>query len=197
MITFGYRSRINGPMRALIALAVGVMMVVFPAGALTLVVKIIAAFILASAVVSLTVGLRDKQRGTFPLMSFNAVVNLLIGFLMFTHPEAIAKFMIYLIGFVLFAFGAVQLIALLGTRSVLHLGPGAFVLPAAVTLIGGFLLFNPFAESVMIIIAGLALILYGISEVISSLRMKKVVEHDTVDEQTAHIYEDDGQIDEQ
>lgn len=197
MVIFGYKNRVNGPMRALIALAVGVMMVVFPAGALALLVKIIAAFILASAVVSLTVGLRDKARGTFPLMSFNAVINLLIGYLMFTHPAAIAKFMIYLIGFVLFIFGAVQLIALVGARRVVALGPGAFVLPAAVTLIGGFLLFNPFAESVMIIIAGSALMLYGVSEIISSFRMKKVREYEQVDEQQAHVDDVDDQIDEQ
>ena len=180
-------------MRALIAIAVGVMMMVFPAGALTLVVQIIAAFILASAVVSLIVGLRDKARGTFPLMSFNAVINLLIGFLMLTHPEAIAKFMIYLIGFVLFVFGAVQLIAAVAARRVIALGTGAIVLPVAVTLIGGFLLFNPFAESVMIIIAGAALVLYGVSEVISSFRMKKVRDY----EQQTHINDVDEQIDEQ
>ena len=184
-------------MRALIALAVGIMMVVFPASALALVVKIIAAFIFASAVVSLIVGFRDKARGTFPLMSFNAVINLLIGFLMFTHPEAIAKFMIYLIGFVLFVFGIVQLIAIVSARRVVTLGTGAFVLPAAVTLIGGFLLFNPFAESVMIIIAGSALILYGVSEFISSFRMKKVREYEQVDEQQAQVDDVDNQIDEQ
>ena len=193
MVIFGYKNRVNGPMRALIAIAVGVMMMVFPAGALTLVVQIIAAFILASAVVSLIVGLRDKARGTFPLMSFNAVINLLIGFLMFTHPEAIAKFMIYLIGFVLFVFGAVQLIAAVAARRVIALGTGAIVLPVAVTLIGGFLLFNPFAESVMIIIAGAALVLYGVSEVISSFRMKKVRDY----EQQTHINDVDEQIDEQ
>ena len=197
MVIFGYKSRINGPMRALIALAVGIMMVVFPASALALVVKIIAAFIFASAVVSLIVGFRDKARGTFPLMSFNAVINLLIGFLMFTHPEAIAKIMIYLIGFVLFVFGIVQLIAIVSARRVVTLGTGAFVLPTAVTLIGGFLLFNPFAESVMIIIAGSALILYGVSEFISSFRMKKVREYEQVDEQQAQVDDVDNQIDEQ
>ena len=77
------------------------------------------------------------------------------------------------------------------------LGTGAFVLPAAVTLIGGFLLFNPFVESVMIIIAGSALILYGVSEFISSFRMKKVREYEQVDEQQAQVDDVDNQIDEQ
>ena len=55
-------------MRALIALVIGIMMVVSPANALTTVVKIIAAFMLASGVVSLVVGLKDKEKGSLPLM---------------------------------------------------------------------------------------------------------------------------------
>lgn len=105
MITFGYKSRVNGPMRALVAIVVGIMMVVYPASALTTVVKIIAAFMIASGVVSLVVGLRDKEKGALPLMSFNAVIDLLIAILLYVFAPVIARFVIYLIGFVLLAFG--------------------------------------------------------------------------------------------
>lgn len=176
MFTFGYKSKVNGPMRALIALVIGIMMVVSPANALTTVVKIIAAFLLASGVVSLVVGLKDKEKGSLPLMSFNAVVDVVLGLLMFVFPGLIAKFMIYLIGFVLLAFGAVQIAALVSARRVVNMGFGAFVLPIVVTLIGGFILFNPFAESVMTIIAGSALIVYGASEILSSWKMKKAID---------------------
>lgn len=199
MVIFGYRSRVNGPMRALIALAVGIMMVVSPANALATVVKIIAAFMLASGVVSLIVGLKDKEKGALPLMSFNALVDVIVGLLLFMFPGVIAKFMIYLIGFVLLGFGIVQTVALFGARRVMPLGFGAFILPIVVTLVGGFILFNPFAESVMTIIAGSALVLYGVSELLSSWRMKKVmdVESSKVDEQEAQVMDSDGQVDEQ
>jgi uncharacterized membrane protein HdeD (DUF308 family) len=199
MVIFGYKSRVNGPMRALVALAVGIMMVVYPASALTTVVKIIAAFMIASGVVSLVVGLRDKERGALPLMSFNALINLLLAILMFVFAPVIAKFVIYLIGFVLLAFGIVQIVAFLGARRVMPVSLGSFVLPIVVTLVGGFILFNPFAESVMTIIAGSALMLYGVSELLSSWRMKKVrdFEDSRVDEQDAQVTEADDQIDEQ
>lgn len=199
MVIFGYRSRVNGPMRALIALAVGIMMVVSPANALATVVKIIAAFMLASGVVSLIVGLKDKEKGALPLMSFNALVDVIVGLLLFMFPGVIAKFMIYLIGFVLLGFGIVQIVALFGARRVMPLGFDAFILPIVVTLVGGFILFNPFAESVMTIIAGSALVLYGVSELLSSWRMKKVmdVESSKVDEQEAQVMDSDGQVDEQ
>jgi len=176
MFTFGYKSKINGPLRALIALAVGIMMVVNPGEALTAVVKVIAAFLLASGLVSLIVGLRNKKDGSLPLMSFNALVDVLLGLFLFVFPGFVAKFMIYLIGFALLAFGVVQILALASARKLTGLGFGAFVLPAIVTLVGGFILFNPFAESVMVMITGAALVVYGASELLSSWRMKKAID---------------------
>ena len=176
MFTFGYKSRVNGPLRALIALIIGVLMVISPEKALTTVVKVIAAFLLASGLVSLFVGLRDKEKGALPLMSFNALVDVLLGLVLFLFPGFIAKFMIYLIGFVLLAFGVVQIAALFGARRIIGLGLGAFFLPTVVTLVGGFILFNPFAESVMVMIAGAALIVYGASEFLSSWRVRKAID---------------------
>ncbi len=176
MITFGYKSGVNGPLRALIALAVGVLMVIRPDEALATVVKIIAAFILASGLVSLIVGLRNRKNGSLPLMSFNAAVNLLIGMVLFIMPGFVARFIIYLIGFALLAFGVMQLVALASARRLMNMGLGVFVLPAVVTLIGGFLLFNPFAENVMVMIAGTALVVYGASELFSSWKMKKAMD---------------------
>ena len=66
----------------------------------------------------------------------------------------------------------------------MKVGLWAFVMPVLVTFIGGFLLFNPFALNVMTIIAGSALLVYGVSELMSSWKMKKVIEeYEDVDEQ--------------
>ena len=47
MITFGYKNKFSGLLRALTAIAIGVVMVVSKTNALELAVRIIAAFILA------------------------------------------------------------------------------------------------------------------------------------------------------
>ena len=176
IFTFGYGNRISGPLRALIALAIGIMMVLRPDNALTTVVKVIAAFILASGIVSLIVGLKEKKNGSLPLMSFNAVVDVIIGLVLFSFPGFVAKFIIYLIGFVLLGFGIMQILALVSAKRVAGFGLSTFILPIIVTLIGGFLLFNPFAESVMVMIAGAAIIVYGASELLSSWKMKKAID---------------------
>ena len=113
---------------------------------------------------------------TLPLMSFNAIVDVLLGLILFMFPGFVARFIIYLIGFMLLAFGAVQLLALFSAKRVVGMGLGVFILPAVVTLIGGFILFNPFAESVMVMIAGAAMIVYGASELFSSWKMKKAID---------------------
>ena len=69
-----------------------------------------------------------------------------------------------------------QLVTLFSTRGVVAMGVLAYVLPALVTMLGAFMLFNPFAESVMSTMAGVALIIYGASELLSSWKMKKAVE---------------------
>lgn len=176
MFTFGYKNKANGLLRASTALAIGVIMVVNPGEALTTIVKVIAAFLLASGLVSLFIGLKNKQNGSLPLMSFNALVDVLLGLVLFVFPGFIARFIIYIIGLMLLVFGVVQLMAMFSVRKVIGIAGGAFVLPSIVTFVGAFILFNPFAEKVMVIVAGVALILYGASELFSSWKMKKAID---------------------
>ena len=94
MITFGYKSKFTGPFKALAALIIGILMVADPGNAFALVVKLIAVFLLASGVVSLLVGLKDKENGALPLMMFNAAVNISIGLVLFIFPGFVARFII-------------------------------------------------------------------------------------------------------
>ena len=61
MITFGYKNRYGGFVRALAAMVIGIVMVVTRTDAMVLAVRIIAAFLLASGLVSLFVGYRYRQ----------------------------------------------------------------------------------------------------------------------------------------
>ena len=140
-------------------------------------VKIIAAFLLASGLVSLVVGLKDKKNGSLPLMSFNAIVDVLLGLILFMFPGFVAGLLIYLIGFILIVFGAMQLISLLSANRVMKVGVWSFLFPALVLASGVFLVFNPsFVGEAIGIVAGAALIVYGASELLSSWKMKKAMD---------------------
>ena len=176
-MTFGYKSRFNGPIRALTALAVGIVMVVSKTNALNLAVQIIAAFLAASGIVSLAVGYKNRANGTFSLMAVNTVVDILIALVLFMFPGFFANLLVYLIAISLLFFAISQLIALASASRVMVMGVLAFIFPILVLLSGLFLLSNPdFIGSAIGIVAGVALIIYGVSELFSSWKMRKAID---------------------
>jgi uncharacterized membrane protein HdeD (DUF308 family) len=173
MITFGYNSRFSSPLRALVFVALGILMIVAKADAMELVVKIFAAFILAAGIVSIFVGFRQKKEGTMPLSFFNALTNVVIAALLFMFSGFVAKFVSYLLGFVLFGFGMFQLSVLLGMRKSVKVGIAAYILPVLVTLAGLVIFFYPdFFGKSLGLIAGIALIVYGTSDLIAAFKRK-------------------------
>lgn len=177
MITFGYNNRFNGPVRAIIALAIGIIMIAAGDKAMNAVVKVIAVFVIASGIVSLIVGIKRRNDRTLPLMIVNAVFDVILGVALFVFNSFFADLFVYLLGFVLLAFGIFQIVALFSANRVLGVGWFSFFMPLLVTLAGVFLLCNPvFVKAWISIIAGAALIVYGVSELISSWKMKKAID---------------------
>lgn len=172
MITFGYKNKFSGVLRALAAIAIGLVMV-FSTEATTNVVKIIAAFLFAAGLVSFAYGLAHKRDGVLNLMVINAGVDIVIGILLFIFPGAIANIIVTLIGIVIFIFGLIQIFALAGTASLLGSGIFSFVLSGVALVGAAILIFNPFTERVMSILAGIFLICYGVNDLISTYRVSK------------------------
>ena len=176
MFTFGYKTSFSGILRALASIGIGLVMI-FDNEASETVVKVIAAFLFASGLVSLLYGIiRNKKEGVLPLMAVNAVVDLVIGLLLFLNPAWVADFIVTLIGIALILFGALQLLALVGAMSLLGAGFSTLILSICAVAGGAFLLFSPFGEIVMRVCAGGFLVLYGVSELISSWRIRKARE---------------------
>ena len=177
MITFGYRNKFGGFLRAIAAIAIGLVMVISRTDAMVLAVRIIAAFLLASGIVSFLVGYKDAQSGNRPLMGVNGAVDILVALLIFMFPKFVAGLIVYLIGFALLGFGIFQLIALVSANRVMKVGVVAFVMPVLVLLAGAFLLARPaFIGTAIGTVAGIALIVYGVSELLSSWKMKQAMD---------------------
>ena len=169
MITFGYNNKFSSILRSLAAIAIGLVMVC-ATDATTTVVKIIAAFLFAAGIVSFAY---NRKSGTFGLMTVNAVVDIVIGLILFLWPGFVAGVIVAIIGIVILVFGVIQILALAGTMSLLGSG-GLNILLAILAIAGGIvLIFNPFSERVMSILAGVFLIYYGITDLISMRRVSK------------------------
>lgn len=170
MITFGYKNKFSGVLRALAAIAIGLVMVC-STEATTNVVRIIAAFLFAAGLVSFAYGLAHKKEGVLNLMVINAGVDIVIGILLFIFP--VANIIVTLIGIVIFIFGLIQIFALAGTASLLGSGIFSFILSGVALVGAAILIFNPFTERVMSILAGIFLICYGVNDLISTYRVSK------------------------
>ena len=152
-------------------------MVVSRTDAMVLAVRIMAAFLLASGIVSLVLGYRDRQNSRMPLMGVNGTVDILIAVLIFMFPQFVAGLIVYLIGFALLGFGIFQLVALVSANRVMKVGFMAFLMPVLVLLAGAFLLARPtFIGTAVGTVAGAALIIYGVSELLSSWKMRKAMD---------------------
>ena len=172
MITFGYNNKFSSILRSLAAIAIGLVMVC-ATDATTTVVQIIAAFLFAAGIVSFAYGFANRKSGTFGLMTVNAVVDIVIGLILFLWPGFVAGVIVAIIGIVILIFGVIQILALAGTMSLLGSG-GLNILVAVLAVAGGIvLIFNPFSERVMSILAGVFLIYYGITDLISMRMVSK------------------------
>lgn len=78
-----------------------------------------------------------------------------------------------MIGIVIFIFGLIQIFALAGTASLLGSGIFSFILSGVALVGAAILIFNPFTERVMSILAGIFLICYGVNDLISTYRVSK------------------------
>ena len=104
----------------------------------------------------------------------------------------------YIIGFALIFFGIFQLVVLVGANRVMPVGPVAFFLPSLVLAGGVLLVLRPgFIGSAIGVVAGIVLILYGASELLSSWKMKKVIDEYEIHEFGDNDMADDQTIDEQ
>jgi len=175
MITFGYKSKFSAFLRAGSAIGIGLVML-FATDATITVVKIIASLLFAAGLISLIYGLLHKEDSSMPLMIANAVVDVVLGIVLFLFPAKVSAFIVYLIGFCLLAFGALQLIVLISAMSLI--GGGFMALAMSIlAIIGGIvLIYNPFSIKVMSILAGIMLIIYGVAEILSMWRVDKAVD---------------------
>lgn len=172
MITIGYKNKFSSILRAIAAIAIGIVMIISTDATVT-VVKVISALIFAAGVVSFAYGYFNRKKGIFSLMLVNAVVDIVIGLLLFFFPGAVAEFIVNVIGVLLLLFGIMQLIALLSVMSLLGLNFTSLLLSILAVIVGIVLIFNPFSKMIMGIVTGVSLIVYGVQELMSAWKMDK------------------------
>lgn len=172
MMTFGYKEKFNGVARAVLAIAIGIVMVWIKANALNIALQIIGALIAARGVLGFFVNLFDKDN---PGLA-RPVVSMVIGGFLYFMPDLFVNLVVYIIAVVLIILAVIQLLAMGSASRVIHLGCMPIVLPLLVVVLGVLLLVRPaFIGETIGLLAGISLIVYGISELLSSWKMNKAI----------------------
>ena len=162
-----------GMMRCISAVAIGVLLMVWPEAAIIyLVIAIGAMFFLPSLFSLVGYFMKGRQMGMyFPIISLG---SLLFGLWLMVSPAFFVGILMYVLGVVLVFAGISQIANLLNARSYAVVPLGYYVMPVLILLAGIVVLANPFAvASVPFIILGVSSAVYGITELINIYKFRK------------------------
>ena len=176
MITFAFRNRFSGLVRAILAILAGIALIVWPDKSLDIIVKVIAAAVVASGIFSLILGIIARRAGGLAVPVLNTVVTILVGVLLFGFSGEVTDIILYLVGFIAVLFGLFQGISLISARSFLRLSFLSFLLPVLCFFGGILMLVEPdFVKNAAVIVTGSIFLVYGISELVVSWQMNKAM----------------------
>lgn len=175
---YSVTNRSYSAIRGILTFAFGLCLLFWPDFTAGLIVKIIAAFLIAAGVITLVFALNanGKRDGGLPIFSIlNICVYLIFGLLIFLFPG-------FFLGLIAFLFGAVLLVAGIGQITNLYysskytsLSGGLYIIPIIIIICGIALFFSPkFSTEVLTMIFGGAIALYGISSIVSAWKLRNV-----------------------
>ncbi len=176
MITLGFNNKFSGWIRTFIALIIGFLMVTKPGASLEIIVKVLASFLIASAVITIIYGYINRARGALTLMAINACICFVVGVILFIFPRFVADIILFLIGIALIVSGIWEIIVLATAHKALNAKLSHFILPV-LCIAGGIILLSNTGKvtDLIIVIAGIAIIIYGISEFIATWKMNRAL----------------------
>lgn len=164
MLIFRQDNKASGTIKALLAIAFGVFLIVTKANAMTLVVQVIAIGMMALGVIPVLLSLRYP---VLQMLASGAFFRVLIGALLFYFAGPVSSVLRYFLGGLLCFFGLSQIMAIVSRYS-LSRGFLPFILPV-MTLSLGALFFSEelIGNDIMGLLAGIAFIMYGASKILS------------------------------
>ena len=158
-----------GIISSIIAIILGIVLVIWPAVVAQSIVQILGILLIAAGVISLFSFLKSKSS----LLLASIILEVLIGIVFLSAPVFILKYLFIVMGILLVAAGIGEIVRLVKMSYGLKASWKLFLLPAIVTACGLFLVFCPkTSTSLVVIYFGVALIIYGISELITAIKLR-------------------------
>ena len=176
--------RSYGYAKAIVALLVGLVLVIWPDFIKKYIIFILGALILAIGVAAIILSYTGKwKHEKVPLLLLNSIVDIVFGIVLLIFPNFFAKLIMFVFGIVLLVFGLGEIINLARTQKLINIQWWLYIGPGITTVLGIILFFFPNQSgNVLFIIFGITTLIYAVSEFISTYiirsKMKKYEEEE-------------------
>ncbi|MBR1558025.1 MAG: DUF308 domain-containing protein [Prevotella sp.] len=173
--------------RAICAIAIGIMLIKYPDNTVTWITVAIGILFLLSGVISVVVyfntvkhvseyKIMDSngqviagERPTFPLVGIGSII---LGLLLALTPNIFITALMYIIGAILILGAVNQFLALVNARRFGNVGFAYWIFPSLILLTGLYVMIKPMSPASMaMLILGWCSLLYGVTEIINSLKI--------------------------
>ena len=109
--------------------------------------------------------------------ALRAIICLILGLVLIFSPKAAVSILIVrVIGVVIVGLGVLEIIAVGGFVMLARGGFFTLALSILVVFFGATLIFSPFGDSVMALLAGIGLAYYGITDLLSSITVRQAAQ---------------------
>lgn len=172
--------------RAICAIAVGILLIKYPDNTVTWITVAIGVLFFLSGVISLVVYMNARKHvseykitdaegnivsgepPTFPIVGIGSII---LGAILALTPNIFIKALMYIIGGMLILGAINQYMNLINARKYGHIGFGYWIFPSIILITGIYVMLRPMdPASVAMLILGWCTLLYGITELINSLK---------------------------
>ena len=173
--------------RAICSIAIGIMLIKYPDNTVTWITVAIGILFLLSGVISVIVYFNASkqvsdykitdsdgnviagEKPTFPLVGLGSII---LGLLLALTPHIFITALMYIIGAILILGAINQYMALVRARRFGNIGFGYWIFPSVILLIGLYVIIKPMSPASMaMLILGWCSLLYGVTEIINSLKI--------------------------
>lgn len=172
--------------RAICAIAVGILLIKYPDNTVTWITVAIGVLFFLSGVISLVVYMNARKHvseykitdaegnivsgepPTFPIVGIGSII---LGAILALTPNIFIKALMYIIGGMLILGAINQYMNLINARKYGHIGFGYWIFPSIILITGIYVMLRPMdPASVAMLILGWCTLLYGVTELINSLK---------------------------
>ena len=164
----------NTTLRIIFALALGIILIIWPSKTINYLVIIIGILFLIPGLISIMAYLSRNRQSPATMFLIESIGSCFLGLALIIAPGFFVGALMYIIAIVLIFAGIFQIHGLIAFRRHTKTPIGFYVVPTIVLITGLVILFNPFTVvETTFMILGVACVIYSISELINYLKFVK------------------------